>query len=218
MKLNIFFKGAGQALEIVGSAAGSVMHKSCQTLAQTTGIQEIEKIGNLAQASTTQTGKILGNIVESCGLIAEGVITDDDQLAKNGITQIGQAVKTTAIGVGKGGVAAVGMAVSTFEAIADGDYDKAKESAKNVGLLVAATVIGVGIVEGLDVLEHTDIPENTHSVDPHYVNDYIRADGTHVEGYWRDGDGDTSINLDKAHGGGYLQGNPDGILSNNLKG
>lgn len=29
---------------------------------------------------------------------------------------------------------------------------------------------------------------NTHHVDPHYVEGYRRSDGTYVEGYWRGGD------------------------------
>lgn len=45
----------------------------------------------------------------------------------------------------------------------------------------------------------------TEFVDPHYVRGYYRADGTYVEGYWRDGDGDTSIDLTKEEGGGYIR-------------
>lgn len=42
-------------------------------------------------------------------------------------------------------------------------------------------------------------------VDPHWVKGYERKDGTFVNGYWRDGDGNTKINLDKEHGGGYFR-------------
>ncbi|MDC4815624.1 hypothetical protein NQ815_18065, partial [Acinetobacter baumannii] len=119
------------------------------------------------------------------------------------------------------GVAATGnMVVTGVEGVIEGDYEKAKNAAKNVGVVVAAGVIGFGIIEGIDLLENTETPTSVdiHSVDPHSVSDYVRADGTHVDGYWRDGDGNTSVNLDKDHGGGYLQSNPDGIMSNNLKG
>ncbi|QCX33146.1 hypothetical protein FDN13_05210 [Caloramator sp. E03] len=46
---------------------------------------------------------------------------------------------------------------------------------------------------------------NREFVDPHWVNGYKRKDGTFVNGYWRDGDGNTNINLDKEHGGGYYR-------------
>ncbi|MFH5186282.1 hypothetical protein ACHHV8_28660 [Paenibacillus sp. TAB 01] len=40
--------------------------------------------------------------------------------------------------------------------------------------------------------------------------------GTFVEGYWRDGDGDTSHDRTLEEGGGYEQSNPDGDPANNL--
>lgn len=40
-------------------------------------------------------------------------------------------------------------------------------------------------------------------VDPHQVDGYYKKDGSYVNGYWRDGDGNTSVNLTKSEGGGY---------------
>jgi hypothetical protein len=65
-------------------------------------------------------------------------------------------------------------------------------------------------------LPGNDPSANIHHVDPHYVQDHIRSDGTHVDGYWRDGDGNTHHDLTVDEGGGYIQSNPDGIISNNL--
>ena len=58
---------------------------------------------------------------------------------------------------------------------------------------------------------------HTHFVQPHEVNHYIRKDGTQVEGYYRDGDGNTNINHPLSQGGGYYSSNPDGNPFNNLK-
>lgn len=55
-----------------------------------------------------------------------------------------------------------------------------------------------------------------HFVEPHHVDGYFRQDGTYVEGYWRDGDGNTDIDLTSSDGGGYTQTNPDGDPTNNL--
>lgn len=52
--------------------------------------------------------------------------------------------------------------------------------------------------------------EDSHFVKPHYVDPYIRQDGTLVEGYYRDGDGDTSIDRPFGLGGGYIRSNPEG--------
>lgn len=46
--------------------------------------------------------------------------------------------------------------------------------------------------------------DNYHFVKPHQVSGYNRADGTYVEGYYRDGDGDTSVNRTVEMGGGYV--------------
>lgn len=53
----------------------------------------------------------------------------------------------------------------------------------------------------------TDIQLNdsTTFVDPHEVSGYERSDGTPVSGYWRDGDGNTDVNLRKEEGGGYYR-------------
>lgn len=60
----------------------------------------------------------------------------------------------------------------------------------------------------------TDVEQ--HFVHPHFVESYSREDGTLVEGYWRDGDGDTQADLQVHEGGGYMQTNPDQDLMNNL--
>lgn len=212
-----FFKGASKALELLGDVAGSAMQEGCQAISKATGIQEIEKVGCLAKAATANTGRALGSVVDGVGQTVEGVFTENDQLVNQGLGQIGATAKNTAVGVGQGIVATGSMLGTVIDGVVDGDYEKAKSAAKNVGVVVAAAVIGFGVVEGLDLIEHTDVPDNVHHVDPHHVSGYLREDGTEVNGYWRDGDGNTSIDVDKAHGGGYFQGNPDGILSNNLK-
>lgn len=59
--------------------------------------------------------------------------------------------------------------------------------------------------------------DHTHFVKPHYVDPYIRKDGTLVEGYFRDGDGNPNIDTPLGQGGGYWRSNPDGSTFNNLK-
>jgi hypothetical protein len=55
-----------------------------------------------------------------------------------------------------------------------------------------------------------------HHVDAHWVDGYTRADGTFVEGHWRDGDGNPNTTLSEQQGG-YMRSNPDGNPFNNLK-
>mgnify|MGYP003414165270 CR=1 FL=1 len=50
-------------------------------------------------------------------------------------------------------------------------------------------------------------PFKLHFVQSHFVDGYVRSDGTPVNGYYRDGE----------FGTGYVRSNPDGIKENNLK-
>ena len=46
-----------------------------------------------------------------------------------------------------------------------------------------------------------------HYVHPHNVSAYMRKDGTAVAGYWRDGDGNTTVN----RATGYFARNPNAV-------
>lgn len=50
--------------------------------------------------------------------------------------------------------------------------------------------------------------EKIHYVNPHNVSSYVRSDGTFVSGYWRDGDGNTSVN----RATGYFAHNPFSLM------
>ncbi|PIC96648.1 hypothetical protein CSV69_03755 [Sporosarcina sp. P26b] len=64
-----------------------------------------------------------------------------------------------------------------------------------------------------DPLNHThkvefqpfEMKSSLNFVEPHSVKGYHRADGTPVNGYYRDGDGDTSVDRDVDQGGGYFR-------------
>jgi len=94
-------------------------------------------------------------------------------------------------------------------------------------LVFAFSIITLGLLfsyggrDGSDISNDNSTPlkedPNNTFVDPHYVNAYEKQDGTNVEGYWRDGDGDTSTKLSSKEGGGYWRSHPDGHTNNNLK-
>lgn len=56
---------------------------------------------------------------------------------------------------------------------------------------------------------HYEMPSpKLHMVKPHFVDSYVRADGTVVEGYYRDGD---------IPGSSYVRSNPDEFTENNVR-
>lgn len=66
------------------------------------------------------------------------------------------------------------------------------------------------IESAIDSFDDADKPLNSGGdgetfVSPHFVDDYTKSDGTTVGGFWRDGDGDTSVDLTEDEGGGYFR-------------
>lgn len=67
------------------------------------------------------------------------------------------------------------------------------------------------ITSVIDSFDDADEPLNSSSGDgdtfvkPHWVDGYTKADGTKVGELWRDGDGNTGIDLTEEEGGGYFR-------------
>jgi hypothetical protein len=100
------------------------------------------------------------------------------------------------------GATIIGDAIDAFEGIEAMDTIDLKELPQIDQIAIDKYSIDITEVETeQDIVENP----NTHHVDPHWVDGYYRADGTYVEEYWRDGDGDTSINTEV----GWVQSNPN---------
>lgn len=104
----------------------------------------------------------------------------------------------------------------------DHDYSNTFDSPAPIdGNPLTATPIGSdnNFASMQDVIQYDDplkyastvkyTPLDFHFVEPHYVNGYLRSDGTYVEGYYRDGDGDTTVDRTEENGGGYFRGDPE---------
>lgn len=104
------------------------------------------------------------------------------------------------------------------------DYDNSiTNMVAAVGAAAMMSFLITGIINFVDVLVPNDTVrdydvggnppssnDEEHFVNPHWVDEYERSDGTQVDGYWRDGDGDTSVDRGVEEGGGWMQGNPSG--------
>lgn len=237
MSISKFFKGFGAVVEGTAKITGEAISGVCDVVADATGAESIKQVGNIAKNSTHQTGRILNNLSIGIGQTTEGLIEDNPAMLDQGLSQMGNTVVDTAKGIGTG-LAVTGQKVYQLgDAVINDDMERAKSALKEVAIIGGAAMLSIGILEvaGVTNIVPSDIdtsgfnPEvasvetvgdsinpNTHHVDPHYVSEYTTASGNHVDGYWRDGDGDTSMNLSKEDGGGYMQTNPDEIITNNF--
>lgn len=238
MSISKFFKGVGAIVEGTAKITGEAIGGVCNVVAEATGAETIKQVGNLAKNSTHQTGKILNNLSVGLGQTTEGFIEDNPAMRDQGLSQMGNTVVATAKGIGTG-LAVTGQKVYELgDAVINDDMDRAKVALKEVAIIGGAAILSVGILEVTGVtdfvpndadqsslalntassaeISSVEVNPDVHHVDPHYVNGYTTAEDTQVNGYWRDGDGDTSVNVSKEDGGGYMQTNPDGTVLNNF--
>ncbi|MBT2756721.1 hypothetical protein J7E71_12220 [Mesobacillus foraminis] len=166
----------------------------------------------------TSTAKAVGQGVvstaKSVGNVAGGIMDGDEERWKQGLRDVGKTVAVGALGVSILDVADV-VDVNGNEGGFDGSNtgggmamgsDSQPASVHAADPNDGQAVSGESGISGEYVNEENP---NGHFVKAHWVDGYTRADGTYVEGYWRDGDGDTSVNRSVEQGGGWNQSNPD---------
>ncbi|MEC2071415.1 hypothetical protein [Alkalihalophilus marmarensis] len=211
----------------VGTVTGSVAGGAIKVVGEVSGSKFIGEIGDGVKNASQFAGDKLGEAASGAWDIGASVVTQDSNRMDQGFNDLGKATGDTLKAAGHTVCNVVENGANVVEGVIDRDNKQLKEGLKGLTKTAAVGAIAFGVVEAIDgdgivsaeesVNTTADsIDPGTHNVDPHYVNGYERADGTVVEGYWRDGDGDTSVNLSKEDGGGYERSNPDGDPTNNL--
>lgn len=219
-----------------GLVTGLALGGPFAILGEITGWDMATNIGEKIIRSTTQAGEIIGEAASGGINATVGVFSEDTEAYEKGKKQLTSAGKTLGKGIVHSVENVVDNTGNIIDGIRYGDEELLKEGAKNLITTTAAGIIGFGVIDGVadialdadalvtDASTDSNIAVNSgdmasqqnmassnmeqHFVNPHEVSSYVRSDGTYVEGYIRDGDGDTSINRTVEQGGGYLQGNP----------
>lgn len=209
-----FIKNIG---EVVGNVTGTVLGGGVQFIGGAMDSDYIKEIGDGVRQSTKNTGKLLGTVAEGTYKTVKGTVTKDKEEMRSGLKDVGGAVGETIVGVGKGIGNLVTTSYDILDSVATGDNKEVKKGLSKLAKGAAIGAIGIGILDGLDIIGNDEIdfvnddmdnefiPES--DVNPHFVDSYTRADGTFVDSYWRDGDGNTSIDLTLEDNGGYLRNN-----------
>lgn len=84
--------------------------------------------------------------------------------------------------------------------------DKKYKIIIKIGALFAGGILAKKIFDNIANSELKGGEKGDHSfVNPHEVNGYTRKDGSRVDSYWRDGDGNPLTKLTKKNGGGYIR-------------
>ncbi len=202
--------------KFVGTAAGVVVGGPIQLVGELTGIQLVEDIGEGVRKASSNAGDTIGQVADGAYNTVSGMVQDDEEKRNCGLKDMGNAVEKTAKGVYYTAKNTIHNGTDVIGGLVDGDPIRVKSGASSIVKTVAVGALAIGVIDfidgadGIDVDADmaTDTDASNHYVNPNHVDSYVRADGTVVEGYWRDGDGDTSVDKTAAEGGGYLQSNP----------
>lgn len=205
-------EGVKKASEFAGDTLGQVADGAWST---TTGMiqkddrkveQGLTDIGNSVSRTAKGVYETAKGTYHNGKDVYEGFKYNDDEKIKSGVKNIAKTVAVGALAVGVvdlvDGVD-VGDPMGSQQNLADGSVD-ANDATNHTGPVQVASNV-----------EASEDP-GVHHVKPHEVSGYTRADGTYVEGYTRDGDGNPNTQLTEQQGGGYLRTNADGNIHNNL--
>ena len=177
-----------------------------------------EGLNNIGEGVTNTGTAVFGTIkhvATSARDVGGGLLDEDSTRWKKGVRELG---KTAAIGV-------LGVSILDVADVVDVNGNEGEHIQKsnlsltsepyqtievpNAHFVEVHSEIAVEHIENSNLTEASDSYEtfenpNTHHVDAHYVEGHMR-NGSWIEGYWRDGDGDTNVDTND----GYEASNPD---------
>ncbi|MGG3915930.1 hypothetical protein [Rossellomorea vietnamensis] len=156
-------------------------------------------IGNGVSSAAKAVGQGIHTTAKSVGNVAGGIMDGDEDRWKKGLRDVG---KTVAVG-------ALGVSILDIADVVDINGNEGGLDNGTTGNMAMEEQSNSSVTASTEGEYITEENPNHHGVAPHWVDGYYRADGTYVEGYWRDGDGDTSVDRTIEQGGGYSQSNPD---------
>jgi hypothetical protein len=233
-----FLKGLGK---VAGQVAGGVVGGTVKIIGEATNNKFIQEVGDGVYHASVQAGELAGQAASGLVDVASGIIKQDESKLNEGFNDIGNAVGTTARGVGRTLVNVVDNGSHVVNGLIENDNERLKAGAKGLIKTAAVATLAVGVLDIVDGAEHAsaeDLPEThtdeVHIVEPHTVSsdeslaaaESNTTNTHHVEPHWRtladgrtiwvDGDGNPDTHLTSEQGGGFYRSNPDGITSNNL--
>lgn len=203
-----FIKEVGDSVEkatiIAGTTAGGLaggVYDTAAGLITSNEEQSSNGMKDIGGAVSTTAKGIVSSVKYTYANgkeLVEGFKQDDYEKVKDGAKGL---IKVAAVAT---------LAVGVLDIIDGADGIDNGEVAEASSIEVADANTEVNSIDSTETMNSTETTTienpNMHDVEAHYVEGYERADGTYVEGYFRDGDGNTQVDNPD---GGYTQHNPD---------
>lgn len=127
---------------------------------------------------------------------------------------VGAATGRTVKGMGNGLKNTLVSGIDVVNGAINDDPEAMKRGASKLAKTAVIGALSIGVLDAFDIIGDDEAGidlaggDDESFVNPHWVEGFVRSDGGIIDSYWRDGDGDTSINLSEADGGGFFRSNP----------
>ena len=152
-------------------------------------------------------GRTLGYTATSVGEVFNGLANNDLEMAGRGAKKVAKVIAVGTLAVGIGDILILGDTIIPDVEIVNEFLVMEAEIFNNPSDMSEMDVVLYEDVSEVNSLEEvSNFTNDVDYVQPHWVSGYER-NGTYIEGYWRDGDGNTSENLTSEQGGGYFRSN-----------
>lgn len=203
-----------KGFEIFGEVAGTAIGGSVKLIGHATNNDFIKEVGEGAYHTSKNSGEILGQFAEGTYTIAKGVIGKDKDEAVKGLKDVCEATGKTVKGMGNGLKNTVVSGIDVVSGAINDDQEAMKRGASKLAKTAVIGALSIGVLDAFDIIGDDEAgmdladADDESFVNPHWVEGFVRSDGGIIDSYWRDGDGDTSINLSEGEGGGFFRSNP----------
>lgn len=203
-----------KGFEIFGEVAGTAIGGGVKLIGNATNNDFIKEVGEGVYHTSKNSGEILGQFAEETYTLAKGVIGKDKDEAVKGLKDVGAATGKTVKGVGNGLKNTLVSGIDVVSGAINDDPEAMKRGASKLAKTVAIGALSIGVLDALDIIGDDGVEmdlvdaDDESFVNPHWVEGFVRSDGGIIDSYWRDGDGDTSIDLSLPEGGGIFRSNP----------
>ncbi|CAM3843153.1 HNH endonuclease [Cohnella lubricantis] len=148
-----------------GAVTGKVIGGSVRVVGEIVNSQTIKEIGDGAERATAKTGTLLGKVASGTVDVGVGLFQKDDHKVKQGFSDLGEAVVTTATDVVHGVGYIYENGKNVVVGIKEGNMDQVKDGAKKIGMVAAVGVLAVGVVDVIDGADSVAAAEAPTDVD-----------------------------------------------------
>lgn len=133
-----------------GAVTGKVLGGTVRVAGELVHSPYIKEIGDSVEHVTAASGDILGQAAGGLWEIGAGLVQKNEPRTREGFGELSQAVGDTVDGVGRGVEYILDNGREMISGLQEGDRERLKQGAKNLGKMAAVGALAIGVIELID--------------------------------------------------------------------